>query len=324
MYYNKSLLGTGAGTVAPVPANWETFVSTAQAAKAAGKTGIAPWSFFHAISLDQWVVQHSLGPTFVNAMLKSDTYKGVDYNNDGILSAGESLRAVKAGKFNPADNAYMQEMLKQAKRYFTDALSNGWDQTDYGNAWTQGTVAMKEEGLWTLANENANIGRTFEYGIIPIPFADNATSSLLPTIEYTEKGPYQPDVDLCLNIMKPAVEGKPEVLAAAIKFLKYLTLPDNIAMMCEEQGASLGAVKGSQNAYSALIEEWLDQRFPKMEKATWPMAFTGEANSKLNRAFAEWVSGSSADNAFFAKVNEAQQEGADTYIDKMGVDTSGW
>ena len=88
-------------------------------------------------------------------------------------------------------------------------------------------------------------------------------------------------VDFQLNIMKPAVEGKPEVLEAAVKFLQYFSQPDYIGLYAEEWGSSLPATKNS--TYSPLLNEWMAQSFPKTPKTSWPQAFVTEQNSRLNR-----------------------------------------
>lgn len=108
--------------------------------------------------------------------------------------------------------------------------------------------------------------------------------------------------------MKPAVKDDPALEAAAVKFLKFLTVPENISMIVEEQGSSLGAVKGS--TYNSVLDDWLDQSFPIVPETNWPLAFNSEQNDKLNRLFGEWVLGRHTDDKFFEQVNTIQQAGA--------------
>ena len=110
--------------------------------------------------------------------------------------------------------------------------------------------------------------------------------------------------------------------AAAVKFLKFLTTPDNISMIAEEMGSVLGAVKGS--TYNSVLDDWLDQSFPIVPETNWPLAFNSDQNDRLNRLFGEWVLGAHEDDAFFAQVNTIQQAGADAYIEALDIDTSGW
>lgn len=210
----------------------------------------------------------------------------------------------------------------QAKRYFTELLREGWMSTDYTPQWNSGKVAMYEEGLWALYPQYNNTAREFDFGVFPAPLMDSSTTKYTTEIKYTEKGPYQPKGDMILNIMKPAVKDDPALEAAAVKFLKFLTVPENISMIVEEQGSSLGAVKGA--TYNSVLDDWLDQSFPIVPETNWPLAFNSEQNDKLNRLFGEWVLGRHTDDKFFEQVNTIQQAGADAYIRDLNIDTSGW
>jgi hypothetical protein len=122
--------------------------------------------------------------------------------------------------------------------------------------------------------------------------------------------------------MKDAVEGKPEVLDAAVKFLMFLTTPENNSAMILEQGSDIGAVVGAQ--VPPILADWLNQPFAIVPKTSWPAGFTEEQNLALDKNLELWVKGSMAEDAFFEKVNEIQQQGADDYIESMSIDTSGW
>lgn len=312
-YYNTELISED-----QVPKNWEEFVTLAkQLNENPDITAVAPWSFFKKISLDNWIMQYTIGPAVAGYIMDQ-----TDYDKDGVTSTTEQLRAMKAGLYNPTVHPYAKEVYKQAKRYFTELLRDGWMNTDYTPMWNNGQVAMYEEGLWALYTQENNTAREFDYGVFPAPLMDKNTSEYAIDIEYTENGPYQPKGDMILNIMKPAVEGNPELEAAAVKFLKFLTTPDNISMIAEEMGSVLGAVKGS--TYNSVLDDWLDQSFPIVPETNWPLAFNSDQNDRLNRLFGEWVLGAHEDDAFFAQVNTIQQAGADAYIEALDIDTSGW
>ena len=261
-------------------------------------------------------------PAELNKLTRLLNERGVD---DILVYTGytlEQLRATKAGLYNPVEHEYAREVFKQAKRYFTELLREGWMSTDYTPMWNNGQVALYEEGLWALSAQYNNTARDFEFGVFPAPLVDKNTTPYSVDIEYTENGPYQPEGDLILNIMKPAVEGKPELEAAAVKFLKYLTTPENISMIAEEMGSVLGSVKGS--TYNSILDDWLNQSFPIVPDTNWPLAFNSDQNDRLNRLFGEWVLGSHSDSEFFEQVNSIQQAGADAYIQALNIDTSGW
>ena len=312
-YYNKDLI-----TAEQVPTNWGEFVTLAKTLNEDPEvTAVAPWSYFKKISLDNWIMQFTIGPA-IGAYIMEQT----DYDGNGVTSTMEQLRAMKAGIYDPTEHDYAKEVYIQAKRYFTELLRDGWMNTDYTPMWNAGNVAMYEEGLWGLYTQYNNTARDFDFGVFPAPLLDKNTTPYAVDIEYTEKGPYQPKGDMILNIMKPAVEGKPELEEAAVKFLKFLTTPDNISMIAEEMGSVLGSVKGS--SYNSILDEWLDQSFPIVPETNWPLAFNSEQNDKLNRLFGEWVLGRHSDSEFYAQVNTIQQAGADAYIADLNIDTSGW
>ncbi|MHB1454681.1 MAG: ABC transporter substrate-binding protein [Saccharofermentanales bacterium] len=314
-YYNKEAF-TAAGVTMPLK-TWEELITATDKLKSAGFTALAPWGFFKTISFGSWVQQFIIGPSISN-YIKTET----DYNKDETVDAAENLRGVKEGLYNPVKHDYARELFIQLKRYYTKVLPNGWENSDFMTPWNKGTLGMKEEGIWAIQAENNNKGKKFEFGVFPNPLLDKDTTPFAGKVEYTEKGPYQPDPDLQLNILKPTVKDNPELLAAAVKFLQFLTTPENESLMVLEQGSSIGAVKGCD--IPPLLTDYFNNPFPKSLGTNWPGAFTAEKNLDLDKNLELWVKGEMDDAAFYAKVNEIQQAGADAYIESMGIDTAGW
>lgn len=308
-FYNKEIF---ADLSLSIPKTFEELISTSKTITNNGKIGVAPWGFFKKYGLDQWIVQNTIGVPIAAKIMSS-----LDLNADNNVSTLETLKGVKANLFNPEMHDYAREVYIQAKRYFTEALPEGWLNTDYMNAWDVGTIGMKEEGLWALFDEYNRVSRDYDFGVFPSTLLSLDTTTHAAEIQMTEKGPYNPQPNLTLNIMKPAVENKPKVLEAAIKFLKFLTLPDNVSMMCEEQGASLGAVLDS--TFNPILDEYLDQPFPIIPQVSWPQAFTSAQNDKLNRSFGLWVLGSKTTAEFYSDVVKFQNAGADEMIAAMGI-----
>ncbi len=179
---------------------------------------------------------------------------------------------------------------------------------------------MREEGIWALPVENST-PKSFDFGVFVAPLVSTDTTQYATEIQFSD-GPYEPEPDLVVNIMKQAVKGKPEVLDAAIRFLKFLTQPENVSMICIENAGVLGAVKDT--GHSQLIDEFIRQKFPVTPKATWPTAFTDENKDVLNRTFEQWLENKVNDQNFFAKVDELNVKGAKDFIKKMGIETNGW
>ena len=122
--------------------------------------------------------------------------------------------------------------------------------------------------------------------------------------------------------MKDTVKDNPAMLKAAILFLQFLTTPENVTMLVQENGSTIGAVKGSEPP--AQLSEWLNQPFPIVPKATWPKGFTGEYDSSVNKTFESWVKNELDDETFYREINELQVKGAKDYIKSMQIDTEGW
>lgn len=314
LYYNKQLLEENN---LEAPKSWEDMFTIAAALREKGLTGFSPWGFFNKVELGQWNFQFSVGPAYAGALMGQ-----TDYDGDGQVDGIEQLRATKAGIYNPVEHDYAREVFAQLKRMYNEMLAPGWASTDYTVLWNEGKVALREEGMWALQGENSNMQRSFDYGVVPAPLVSKDTSAFVEEVQYTERGPYQPGPDLSLNIVKPIVEANPDLKEAAVAFLKYLTVPENVSMMVLEQGAAIGAVRGTE--IPPLLNDWLSNSFPIVPKANWPMAFTDEQNISLNKEFELWVKGETQDAAFFKIVNDLQQKGADDYIKRTNIDTTGW
>lgn len=313
-FYNKSAFAKAG--VESVPTTWKQFIETTQKLEENGYVGVAPWLYFDTTTtFDAWVYQSVLSPSYAGALMDV-----IDYNQDGKMSTAEQVRACLDGVFSTS-HEYTRDMYQTLKYYYTDMLKKGWASIDYSAQWLNGTVGIREEGLWAIPSENSNVVRSFDYGVFVAPLVSTDSSSFVNEVEYSD-GPYQPAPDLSLNIMKAAVEGKPEVLDAAVRFLKYLTKPENVSLICIENAGVLGAVKNT--GHSNLIDEFINEKFPIIPNASWPAGFTDEYGDRLNRKFEEWVNGTVTDDAFYAAVDEIQQKGALAFVENMGLDTSDW
>ena len=122
-----------------------------------------------------------------------------DYDGDGIMSQNELVRAQYEGVFYASNNPAVMEIYGQVKRKYQDVLQEGAANTDYDTLWKEGKVAMMEDGVSRMIQENANTERTFEYGLFVAPVADSTTSEYAADVDY-EAGPYQPPVCNSFNI----------------------------------------------------------------------------------------------------------------------------
>lgn len=317
-YYNKNLFQGKT-----LPNNWETLISTAQEFNAMGKVGFAPWDNLTKVTLDCWQFKFSVGPSFVGGQMDV-----LDYNGDNAVTMYESIRGVKEGKYNPVTNAYARDVFLQMKRFFTTGgankgpLTNNWTNP-MSTEFTLGKVAMLEDGTWSIQKMDSNVDMEFEYGMMAPVLIDNATSQYaLNSISYKKGTEVKHEVNTCFNIMKAAVKDKPEVLDAAIKFLKFLSSPDSIEAIVSENASYVPATVGSES--NSLLDGWLSQDFPEIPQGKWPLGFIAEYDDKIDRLFQQWFQNKIEDEEFYEGLNEYQQKGADSIISSMNINTAGW
>lgn len=307
IYYNKDLfdqLGLS------IPKTWKEYESVFNSLTV--QYPLTPWTNFKSVGLDQWVFEYSLSPAYAKK-IKSQ----VDTDGDGVVSGVEELSAVKNNLYNPLRSSAAADLYYRAKEYYQDWLPTGWTTTDYTDRWNSGVVGMQENGLWNFQTESNNTKRNFDFGVFAAPILDNTTTDFAAEMERVSIEECKPTPSLMLNVMKPAVEGNPELLEQAVDFLMWLTVPDNISTIVTEHGGSIGAVKGT--ASSPLLSDWLAQDFPVLSDCRWPLGFTTQYTSEINRKFAEWVADSITDDEFFTALNNAQQNGASDVARALGI-----
>lgn len=313
-FYNKSAFQQAG--IENVPTTWKQFIDATQKLEQANYVGVAPWLYFNTTTtFDAWVYQSVISPSYAGALMEV-----IDYDGNGIMSTAEQARATLEGVFSTT-HEYTKDMYATLKYYYTNMLKKGWASVDYNAQWLNGEVGIREEGLWAIPTENSNVVRAFDYGVFVAPLVSTDSSPYVNEVKYSN-GPYQPGPDLSLNIMKSAVKDNPAMLDAAVRFLKFLTKPENVSLICIENAGVLGAVKNT--GHSNLIDEFISQKFPIMPNASWPAGFTDEYGDRLNRKFEEWVNGDITDQQFYAEVDNAQQKGAQAFVTNMGIDISLW
>jgi hypothetical protein len=300
-----------------VPSNWEDLRAACKALKAAGYNALAPWDGNTAINTDLWPLYFSIGPAYGSALLDK-----IDYNHDGTVDTAETLRATKANYYNPVTQENAREVWYLIKEMFTDMYSPGFETTDVNDLWNTGTLGMKQMHSGAFVNEANNTKRKFQYGLTSTPVVTSATSKYVADIEFTKSGPYQPGTVASYNMMKPAVENNKGKEEAAVAFLKFCTVPENLNEILLERQTELGAVRGS--VVPPFLEDYLNRSFPIMPNVGWPIAFTSDASEAMSRELEMWVKGQINDQTFFTRWNDLMQKSADDSIRANGINTQGW
>lgn len=316
-FYNKRAFQVSG--VNGVPTTWQQFITATEKLETKGYVGVAPWLYFDTTTtFDAWVFQSIMSPSYVQVIAHD-----IDYDGDGLVNKIEQARGVLAGHFSPNkhNSNLARDLYENLKYYYTSMLKKGWASIDYNAQWLNGAVGIREEGLWALPVENSNVVRDFDYGVFVAPLVADDTSPYLNPIEYSY-GPHEPRPDLSVNIMKEAVKNNPTMLDAALRFLKFISKPENVSLITVENGGVLGAVKNTM--HSQLIDEFIHNLFPIMPKASWAAGFTDEYTDQLNRTFENWVNGDVNDTTFFNQVDTIQAAGARRFLNNMSVDFSDW
>lgn len=321
-FYNKTIFNEL--NLTP-PQTWEETFTISETLKDNGYMPLIPWPGNRTPVLSIWDISINLGPQYVLGIMDK-----IDYNKDGRIDAVENARACVEGYFSPVEHEYARELWQQVKRKYTDIYGPGIENIDADEVWRAGKAGMLEDGLWRNATELADTDRNFEFGVVPNPIISNDTSSFVPDIEFTDSGPYQPDPVIMLNLCKPAIEahGGQGVQDAAVAFLKYLSVPENLSMIIVEGGSDIGAVRGC--AVPVQLADWIKLSFPKLPNGlNWMGAstlggYTTEGQQAMSKELDAWVKGMTDDDSFFKKLDELSKADALKYAEIMGADTSDW
>ena len=314
-YYNKEIF---AELGLEVPTEWDDFVEICKKINEAGYIAVAPWKDNKKVNTGLWDIQFSLGPTFSYAL--KDQW---DLDGSGTMSQYELLRAAYNGVFDLTEDSGGMVMYDLIKVKYTEILQVGAAGTDYEPLWNAGKVAMMEDGLWRLPQENANTEREFEYGMFPVPVATSATTDKAADVEY-KKGAYNPPIHESYQIVKATVERKGEgAVEVCVRFLQWLTSSDNVNLLVQEgKGGFIGAVKGT--IVPSVLNEWLQNDFARLPTSQWVMWPTANSYLRMSKYLEMYVRDMITKEAFIEGYNKELEEGVKGQIDGLGIDASGW
>ena len=203
-------------------------------------------------------------------------------------------------------------------------MDEGAENIDYEQFWVDGKVAMLQDGLWRLSGENSNTKRDFEFGLFVPPLVSTDTYPEVRVPEYTEAGPYQPDLAVAWNIFKPELQERSEAnFDYAADFLKYITSTDNISMMVDEFSVQLGATKTC--AVPALLNDWMKRPFAKSLVGTIQIGgFTAGTNATRNALLEQYVKDMISEEEFFKAWDAEWWKDMNQYAEEQGIDVSDW
>lgn len=336
-YYNKTKFDS---LGYEVPKTWSEFRTLALDINANPDAG--PYVYKQTVELQNWAFQFAIGPSFAQLL-----FDDVDENKDGVISNQENMKALADGVYSPLkeENPERYQIARAAYSIFKDFYKNmlpyNWKTANKDTAWSEGKAMLRENGLWSLRAEKGNDNtRDWKFGIFPTPMVgddskDYLVGKSLPLAasklvknesiqldqerEYTTLSRaesfinlYKPDASLYLNLMYNGIYENETVKENAIKFLKFLSTPENVSKICVEHQAVLGGVKGAVPGRS--LDEWLMSSFPKTKPITWPTSASLGDDVTINQNFSKWVSDSIDDNEFYSSIASIQRESAKKFL----------
>lgn len=213
IFYNKSLFDT-AGV--EVPETWAEFMDACAKLKEAGTT---PFGFPNASKDDlSWLWFNNS----VCSQLNGDMVAALDESGNGFVELNEIAKGFDEGTLDFTSNQMKESynLMKEFSQYWTSDY-NGLDQASAIDMFIRGEVAMVQAMSPNLTSIAANVGDTFEYGVMPIPVITKETSENALGRSVILGG--QPDIIYGVN---KALEADATRLAAAIDFAQYMSSPE--------------------------------------------------------------------------------------------------
>ena len=301
-----------------IPTTWKELMDLGLFFKNEGYTGITSWAGEPKPSTGCWDFWASLAPAYAVG------YESIDENGDEAVDTQENLKAAFKGMYYAQSNETVQEVFRQFKYKWTEVMDEGAENIDYEQFWVDGKVAMLQDGLWRLSNENSNTKRNFEFSMFVPPLVSTDTYPDVRVPEYTEAGPYQPDLAVAWNIFKPELQDRTQAnFDYAADFLKYLTSTDNISMIVNEFAVQLGATKTC--SVPALLTDWMKRPFAKTLVGTIQIGgFTAGTNATRNALLEQYVKDMIPEDQFFKEWDAEWWRDMNQYAEEQEIDTSGW
>lgn len=302
IFYNKSILKE---LGLSVPKTFEEEMQLAQAAKDKGYVGLIQWPGIGG-KVGNWPFSFDLGPTLAFKQIEQ-----LDWNKNSSLNEGfEWIRNQQLGLYSPVKNEYAKEIYRQLKRKAMYWPKN-WATGDMNQLWKSGKVAMKEGGIWEISPEASDTKRSFEFGVIPmLPIESDSTPNAMDVKRLKTKDATK-SISESFGIMKKSVEDH-QNLDVAVKFLQFLTTPENIEFLINEEASAIPAVIGT-NA-GGFWPEWLETESPNIPAGRWLDAIKPENFDMFYRNIQDWLNDSISDKKFYETVDTIQNKDIESLI----------
>jgi hypothetical protein len=307
-----------AGVVTTIPADWGDWMKQLATLKAKGLNAVSGETSHSGAGETSWPFWSALWPAYMGHVYKQINPTGNPAGTtvkDQITPKMAAL-AIKNGIVNSNDPLY-QAMFQQAKQYISYWVT-GWQTADVEALWTQGKLAERAFYIGDLFGEYSNPARHFAMvtGFPPIPTKKTDARVMTPygsiptgSVQRQAHGtPYT-----AWSIVAKAVK-RDNNLPAAIKWLQYISAPQQDQFVVNENPQEIPATLGAQMAplFAGLngtpVPDW------RQLGDTYPFGLATDATPNLEKELAVWTSGKEDDKTFFAHIEGIMKDAANSYL----------
>jgi maltose-binding protein MalE len=306
-----------------VPSSWTELKEVSKQLKDMG-SGLSPWpkeaddGHFWALALQVLV------PMMQGIAAEMDT------NGDMFVGADEALPAYRNGLIGPKTELYQRAFREVA------ALNLNWidafSTIDLETMFKKGdNVYLQYQGAWGFSAYANDPAIDFEVGFLPafIPLpADipplNGQPGAFPPTEITKgdgkvPGKYVSAIQGADNvILKQSVE-KHDNEAEAVRFLQFLTTPENGAFMINENQSHIPAAKDAE--LGSVFKDIAKFKVPMYEYSIswWGMGLYWDAPSfvQWRKVFVSYMQGIIGWDEFIDQMEQEYKEGSDRFEETL-------
>ena len=299
------------------PTTWTEQVAVGQALKDAG-SGWIPWPP-EAGEGNIW----ALGLQLLPSILQPECAE-MDLNNDFFINNEEALAAFEKGLIGAATPKYQAAWEQQ--KLVSEHWMDGWATADLEVMWRNGEVGMRQTGGWEFTAQMSDPRMEFERVLVPpaaVTAADLKDATDPP--EWTAgDGKIPPGMLTAINgpdtaVMKSSLDRG--TADAAIRWLQWITEPENCAFLVNENEEQLPCAKDAP--LGPLWTQLLSVPMPRYEYqiAWWGegLQFDNTTFNEVRKLFVAWATGQMDDQTHFQRQQEEMAAGAARYAEALNA-----
>jgi ABC-type glycerol-3-phosphate transport system substrate-binding protein len=231
----------------PHGVTWEEFIDMQKKIKE--NTDVAPFALDMGASSmrTDWtlrVLQDVLLDDKLGAIKGIEGYVERTWKPGEPITMEETVRAIKKGVYSAKDPAWQEQLrlLKEWSQYFEKGFLAG---PDVYRLYITGKAAMTWDGSWSIKPIDVDPLREFEYGIFP--HFPKITSETSPYVKRDILPPAMAGVGGVFQYAVAAESEKRGVLNESVDWMMYITAPQNIVPLLNDQTSFAPGIKNPEN-----------------------------------------------------------------------------